>query len=295
MNRCLTLNGQQVLADRHLDAHDDDACPGCEPCTEHHCPVCTRSHAESMCPTCLHRVRTDIATMAQLDTLLAYAVLSQGRRGDRRESLPLGGEPMVTIGPLAPLALDDREDPEPPHVTILSWWEHAVRKGLGHLSAPRPSLHACLVYLDRWLTDAATIPGLDVRAFAGAVAGARIHLEDVLSAGLRDEPGVPCLRCGTTLLRECHPQTGLADHWTCRGCHARLTAAEYWLSVRQAYAERAPFQTAEQIAARLDVDAQRVRVWGSRGQVRKGPRDATTGLTTYSVEDVQRRCEEATA
>lgn len=303
---CRWRDGVRVLEHRHLVEHSHvDDCDGCRPCPEVHCRACGSSHTETTCPSCLSRIRADLREIVRLIGNLEQHVedLVDGSKGERLGSLPLGGEPMVMLGPVAPFAPDD--EPAPPPTVVLVGWEYAFRWALGQPTGLAPTLARAHDYIAEHLDAVAAAGTLALDLLADDLHSTRVRLEDVLHEGLRAEHGVPCVRCGSTLVRECRPAKtdpergllvkpgGLADEWSCRSCETKLTDDEYRFAVGAAYLGHAEALTAEQLAEKYDVPASRVRVWGSRGLVAKRGRSAD-GLILYSVADVERRLDRDT-
>lgn len=281
-----TPNDTRAIRHRHTIEHTHVTdCDGCEPCPETHCPACGKTHGTTVCPTCLGKIRDDLRDIVALHRNLRAHAYMLSTRGEREGGPPLGGQPMVLLGPVSVWADDDAA---PVPTVALVWWEYAMRQSLGQPTMLKPTLARAVDYIAAHLTEVALAGKINLALMRKQVKSIRVQMEDMLSAGLRDEHGVPCVRCGNTLVRECHENTGLADEWTCRGCHAVLKAAEYWMAVKDDYRRHAPALTAADLAEKLGIKANLIRVWGSRGIVRKRGRDHE-GHTLYDVADVESR------
>jgi len=206
---------------------------------------------------------------------------------------------------------EDEDDTEPILQTLL-FWSEAWREEKGFpLEGRRPTVATeanVLRSLLEWAWE--TLPEWD--DFAKDVAGARARLENLLVAGQRTERGVPCLSCNVELVRptwdpfqprECeghdgvcylphafcpHDRGGLRDEWVCPKCERRYDEKSYRNAVNyEAYlrAEWLPLDLAEM---RSEAKGGTIKVWATRGQVRKR-KDIETGRMTYNMADVEAR------
>lgn len=197
-------------------------CPGCLPCLEPHCQVCTREHLTrdhpQTCPTCVGAVRGNLARIIDLAALAEarladwWPPASPGGGFDAAGNEPPlpGGDLLSLLGP-GSLArdnprreLDERFGDPASLAAELAFYEddwraerhpdQAIERTL------QPRLPAVIAYLSEHLTWAAQQYGAFAE-FAGVVR----DLLALLEAELRDEAhiirGVPCLACGATLTR----------------------------------------------------------------------------------------------
>jgi hypothetical protein len=304
--------GQRVLV------RSDDG----EPCPERHCVVCGRGHCDDTnpqtCAECVGLVRENLTEIMRLYEELPRQARDGGADGRLLAGAPIpGAEAMVLLAPGSDARArawarergDQREaegrkrgydgdyshaqdevdsDPMPP-LLVLATWEDDVRSFLGHPAGPRATMWRCADYLGQHLTlMAQRHPAFD--EYARDLARCRARLEDVLGEGERDERGAPCQKCGTLLVRRCHPRHGLVDEWECPRCRTSYTAAEYWKAVEQDYQDNAEALHAEAIQRRTGVAIGTIRVWVSRGKVRTRGKDER-GRVLYDVADVEEHAE----
>lgn len=205
--------------------HRDD-CPnpadhrGCAPCTAPHCLVCGRAHASNdhpdTCPTCISKIRQDLASIRSSYAALATEALAAGNDGKLIAAAPIpGGDAQVLIGPTVRLDMLRtfrkysnadwvRSDPLPP-LAVLAQWEDIWRTWLHHPIKKRATLGAAITYLDQQLDYAAshaTTQGApDWIQFTRQIRKLRASLEDALHDERDPERGVECFECGGTLVR----------------------------------------------------------------------------------------------
>lgn len=218
----------RTLQERVTREHRDD-CPnpathgGCAPCTAPHCVVCGREHVTNdhplTCPTCVGKVRDDLADIQSSYTALSTEALEAGADGRLVAAAPIpGGTAAVLIGPTVRLDLlrvnrhtrDDHavdrkghsHDPLPP-LAVLAQWEDMWRAWLGHARGRRATIGAAITYLR---DNAAAMAqqeagGPDWQAFTRQVRNLRAHLERALHDEREPELGVECFECGDRLVR----------------------------------------------------------------------------------------------
>lgn len=307
-------NEPRLVAERHEDGCRNDQCRGCQPCTEPHCRVCNRTHADGACAECLAETRDDLRETARMIGDLPAEVESRG----------INGEAMTLLGPVAdPEArghleasvaagrvsrdvleashLKDCDDPRctgcagelHPGFVLLSW-QMVWRDALDHDEAPDAEIPTAVDYLDKTMAYMGTYPHVPFEDFARDLRRCRSHIEAVLHDGEQVERGAPCPDCGKTLER--HYGSRVADdRWTCpsRRCGVSYSTAQYRGWVEEDARNEATVLTAANMALRFTSDetelkASVVRVWGARGLIRKRGRD-DNGMTLYDVGDVEAR------
>lgn len=212
---------------------------------------------------------------------------------------------------------------------ILGQWDMLVREHLDQPTTLSITVQRAADYLDSHLTDLARDQEFPFTELGEEIRACLRHLEDVVCEGLRSDRGAPCMTCGTTLVREtvkaepCHHDTpargwlkvltsyglpaywyeveagrwcgrcdqgGRTDRWLCPGCRATSTEAQYRYAVQQLHHEQAPELTDQDCAVRTGVKAGTIRVWATRGHVRRRRVD---GRVLYTVEDVVRHAASA--
>jgi hypothetical protein len=284
-------------------------------CPDYHCVVCGREHATVACVACLDAARTDLRTIGDLYLLLDAESVEKGVQS---QALMLAGPAanpeawqhvaMSAIrgrlcrciqrqqlcpslfGKTCPdqAYLEDNRDELHP-LFVLGGWEQVWRDHLDHQTDAPVTVAAAVAYLDMQIGYMAEQAEPAFEEFAKDVRGCRAHLEDVLQAGDREERGAPCLQCERplTLIRGVgdHP-----DHWECRTCRRTVTEDQYRYAVGVAYIAHSDRLTATELGEKLGVKASMIRVWGSRGLVRKHGKNSD-GITLYDVADAEARLE----
>lgn len=313
--------GWRVVPEHHYEHCDGGLgdCRGCQPCTKRHCIVCGSAHVDRMtCADCIATVRQALTDVVRLHAELPLQAAFGADDGRLQAGSPIpGADATVLLGPgsdgrgqtrellhggAATHAADEyRGDPEPP-LQLLASWEDDWRSEYGHGGGPRATLQGAADYLDEHLHRAAQTH-LAFDEFAADVKRCRSRLEDVLHDGVRDETGAPCVHCGSTLVRRALPphecrksghhdrhecdRGGLRDEWRCPRCRRVYDARSYWNAVGAAYRAHAEAMTADDIEEQYGVTRGTLRVWASRGHVRKRGKDGN-GRQRYDVADVRR-------
>lgn len=305
--RFVSTTEPRVVAGRHaVPCICDDRELGCLPCPETHCIVCGKAHAKAACTGCLDAARSDLKAIGDLCASLPAEAAVKG----------VQSEAMMLLGPVAdPEAwrqtamsavrgwlckciqrrqlcpslfgktcpdeayLDDNLDMDETHpLFVLAGWEQVWRDYLDHPTDEPVSVQSAARYLDMqmgYMSERLERPFDD---FARDLRTCRAHLEDVLRDGIREERGAPCVQCGKHMVRT-------DDHWECRGCHRKVTEAEYRFAVGVAYKAVAPALTAADLFDRTGVKASVIRVWGSRyPEIKRGRNHL--GITLYDVASV---------
>lgn len=231
-------NGQRLAGHRHEPelGHDE-----CEPCPGVHCHVCGTLHVDpdtpahpTTCPRCVGAIRGDLRAVELLTAYLPAQAAYGGADGRLEASRPIpGGDAQVMLawGSTTTTSAADESSGDPiPPLLLLASWEDSWRVALGHPGGPRPTMPAVTGYLHQHLTWAAQRhPAID--DFAREVRQCRARLEDVLSAGERDDTvAAPCFDCGGQLVRRV-TDAGRQDRYQCRRCHRDYNVASYWLAV----------------------------------------------------------------
>jgi hypothetical protein len=274
-----------------------------------HCVVCGRAHAKAACTGCLEAARSDLQAIGSLCASLPAEAAVKGVQSEAMMLWGPAADPEAwqhvamsairgrlcrcmsrrqlcpsLFGKTCPDAayLDDNRDELHP-VYVLGEWEQRWREFLDHPTDALITIEGAVAYLDMqigYMADQLE-PAFD--EFAANLKACRGRLEDALHDGVREERGAPCVQCGKHMVR-------VDDDWHCRTCHRTATEAEYRFAVGVAYRAHAPHLTAADLAERIGVKASMIRVWGSRGLVRKHGKDGN-GITLYDVADALARVE----
>lgn len=295
--RWVATNEPRIISRRHLDPCQCDGEFGCLPCPETHCVVCGREHARAACAGCLGAARSDLQAIGELCSALpAEAVV----KGVNSEAMMLTGPSanpeewkrlMIAAafyGELDPAYLQDCRDELHP-VWVLGTWEQVWRDYLQHHTGVAFTLTAGWAYLDTQIGYMADQQEPPFDEFARDLRSCRAHLENVLRDGVREERGAPCVQCTRPMVK-IPGEKGEADTWHCRRCWRSATEDQYRFAVGVAYRAHSDRLTAAELGEKIGVKPSIIRVWGSRGLVRKRGRDHN-GITLYDVADAEARHE----
>lgn len=289
----------RVLAERHDDPCNDNACRGCQPCPESHCRVCALAHADGTCAECLAETREALRDIGRMCDALPEEVEHRG----------INGEAMMLLGPAAdpearghleasvlagrvPADYLDHADDELHPLFVLGGWDAAWREALDH-DEPRDALTvaSAVDYLDQQMSYMGGFEHVPFEDFARDVRGCRTHLEVVLHDGEQVDRGAPCMTCHRPLTRIWGDDTS-RDGWECQRCRTTSTEAQYRFAVMADHEQNADWLTAEAMERRTAVKAGTVRVWASKGWVKKRRHSERT---EYAVADVAARTGDDTA
>lgn len=301
----------RIVTGRHDPDCYDQTCEGCQPCTEPHCRICGREHADGSCAECTAATRDDLHEIGRLCHSLPEEVEVRG----------IDGEAMVLLGPAVDPeawshveaayvsgrlpegwieAAHGRECPllvneacsgcaggELHPQLVLGTWDMVWRDALDHDEpTARLTIPAAIDYLDRQLTYMAGFVHVPFEDFARDLRACRAHLEAVLHDGEQRDTGAPCMACGVRQVRE-WGRLAAADGWRCPKCKAFSTEAQYALAVRADYEDQRgqfDYLPAEDCAAVTGATRGSITGWASRGQVRKR---REYGRVVYHVADVR--------
>lgn len=286
----------------HQPHCEQSTCPGCAPCPERHCRVCTHTHVtvdgrgtDHTCGTCLATTRTNLEQIWNHSARLLGETI---RRGINSQAATLAGpignleawhnrRMSALAGRIDPVWLTEQVDVHHP-LWVLGTWERETRIHLDQtLSAgtSQPTLTEARDYLDHHLTWLAHDPDFAFDELADDLHACRTHLETVLHDGDRPETGAPCPTCGRADLVKDYGDTEPDDRWTCPRCHQWWTEHDYRAKVAGTYVQLAPALTASQIHATYRVPEGTTRSWAARGRVTKRGHD-DRGRQLYDVSDV---------
>jgi hypothetical protein len=323
--RWVAAEGVRIISRRHHEDCDGSAggwhaplpweeCRGCQPCTEPHCVVCNKEHADGACPDCLDDARSSLDIIAELVTALPDEVENRGVESEAMMLLGPVADPRTwhshadtaargllckcerrgeicprTRGRMCPdLAayLEDCRDELHP-LWVLGTWEQVWRDHLDHQTDALVTLEAAISYLDMQMTFMSGMHGVDFKQFSTEIKACRAHLEDVLRDGIREETGAPCIKCERPMLRVV-TEKGTEDSYECRHCHREVDGDQYRYAVSVVYRAWADCLTAIDAGELFGIKPSVIRVWGSRDLIQKRGR-SPEGQILYDVADIERR------
>lgn len=208
-----------VTPEHVRDCREHD-CAGCKPCPKSHCALRGRcaNHVEQgagifTCPSCIGKVRSDLAAIADLYATagdMVSARLSGGMLLDEAEETGIESEAFNLIGPAASTeqvqarrAYADAERgwceyprPDDPHhpYAVLGRWDIALRESYGPMTDLFVTVTSAANYLTRLL--AGEFPHTrEFEEFSREVVTCRVHLEQVVHDSREPESGAPCPTC----------------------------------------------------------------------------------------------------
>lgn len=297
--RWVATDRPRVIVGRHLDPCQCDGLTGCEPCSRQHCLCCGRVHPDVLvCVGCLEAVRDDLRAIGDLSSGLPDEAIVKGVESEAMMLLGPAADPeawrnqatSAMVGRLAAEYLADARDELHP-LWVFATWEQIWRDFLQHDTDQPVTFAGSWAYLNTQLGYMADQPEPAFEEFARELRQCRSHLEDVLRDGIREDRGAPCVQCGTRMVRVVTSQ-GAQDIYRCKPCRREVTADQYHYAVGVAYRAHATSLTAHDLGERLGLKASVIRVWGSRGLIRKRGRRESDGVTLYDVADVQLRLDQ---
>jgi hypothetical protein len=256
--RFVATDEPRVVKGRHDEDCPGEACEGCQPCTEPHCRVCGRTHADGTCAECLAETREDLHEIAARCGALSPEVLHRGIRSEAMTllgptvdperwghtaasylsgRLPEGWIETGKHGKECPLLVNEAclgcGGSELHPLLVLGTWDMCWRAELEHDDAEVLTVASAVEYLDRQMTYMAGYEDSPFEDFARDLRRCRAHLESVLhDARQGDRANVGCFECGGSLERRLTERDGFEDFWTCQRCHRRYTQAEYNFALR---------------------------------------------------------------
>lgn len=236
--RVLPGRHSEDCADRHGD--DEHGCRGCLPCTEAHCRVCGRAHADGTCAECMADVRANLHEIARRCDALPDEVEHRGVNGEAMMLLGPAADPearghleaSVAAGRVPADYLEHANHEQHPMYVLLTW-QMVWRDALDHDEAGDAELATAVDYLDRTLTYMAGFEHVPFEDFGRDLRQCLTHIEAVLhDQSNGDRANVGCFECGGDLERRLTKADGFEDWWTCQRCRRRYTQAEYNFALR---------------------------------------------------------------
>jgi hypothetical protein len=257
----------RTLPGRHETTCAGETCPGCLPCTERHCTVCRRTHADGACAECIATQRDELDTIRRICGALPSEAMRRGVNGEammltgpvanaeawgNRHMSALRGRLCKCVDrgkvcpawfdklcPDAAAYLEDARDEKHP-LYVLGGWENVWRDTLDQPSDLKQTVERAADYIDRHMHEMARREEPDFAQFADELRGCRAHLEAVIHDEQQgDAANVGCFECGAKIERKLTDKSGFEDVWTCTRCRRRYTYAEYNFALRAALEESA--------------------------------------------------------
>lgn len=317
----VATNQPRIIKGRHDEDCAGETCAGCQPCTEAHCRVCSKEHAEGTCAPCLAEARDDLTAIGDMCHALPTEVRHKGVDSEAMALLAPAADAeawghMTTslhVGRLPagylccdrcdrPWPCEKHADSEQHPLMVLGTWDMVWRDALDHETDETLTIASAVAYLGEQMTHMAGFEDAPFEDFARDLRRCRSHLEAVLHDGEQRETGAPCVNCrvplhkvwrGRELPWSSHENPSLAseDGWACPRCpHDRrwYTKAQYDNAVRGAHLDAAEWLTDADMAIRTAVKASTVRSWARSDSASPVRKRRNADRTVYSVEDVER-------
>jgi hypothetical protein len=180
------------------------------------------------------------------------------------------------------LDLDDNDADPQPALLVLAYWEDKIRDERNQPTDLRATVRRASDYLLSQI-DYLVQQYLSVEELARDLRALRTRLESVLKDGIRPDRGVPCMRCGRSLIKVWGADA-MSDRWHCKPCDEWSTIDQYNLAIQAHYRANADKLTASDILLEYRIPTGTLRSWAARGDVRKRGRD-DSGRMLYDVAD----------
>lgn len=180
--------------------------------------------------------------------------------------------------------LADQDSDPPPVLLILADWEDKIRTTRNQPTDLKATVQRATDYLLNNL-DYIVNDYLPVEELAHDLRALRARLENVLHDGIRPDRGVPCMTCGTLLVKIWGDATdGTDDRWHCSTCETWSNVEQYKLAVKYAARSHAKGLTASDMFDEYRIKPGSLTGWASKGLVKKRGKDAS-GRQLYDVAD----------
>lgn len=300
-----TEAGYLVNGEHYDDCEDQAACAGCWPCvprTDHgdplsHCTArgrCTQHVPEDVltCPRCLAKTRDTLVDIERMAADLVPEAIDKGVDSEAANLAGPAADPWAMqyralsamAGRIPPLEDDDSRHP----LTVLGWWDEALREDYDQHTLTRLTVARAVEYLNGQLDRFAQDEEQDFPLFVREITACRSRLEAVLHDQRGPETGAPCHLCpepqpALRLKRDDRDTSGASDRWTCPTTQAHAWSdAEYRLRVGDDYLAHADRLTASQLERKYRIKPGTLRQWVARKQVAQRGRD-DSGRILYDV------------
>lgn len=182
------------------------------------------------------------------------------------------------------LEIEDNDGDPPAPLLVLAWWEDRVRLEANQPTDLRATIDRAIDYLLGKL-DFICDEYLDAQHLAKDIHQLKMRMEAVLHDGIRLDRGVPCMYCGTLLVKIWGDNIdGSDDKWHCSTCEIWSNQDQYTQAVKYAARAQSKGLTASDMAEEYRVPIGTLRVWAHRGLVKKRGKDPS-GRQLYDVAD----------
>lgn len=178
----------------------------------------------------------------------------------------------------------DQIDHEDHPLLVLASWEDTIRDELGQPTDLKATVQRAADYLRNHI-DYLCDNWLPIDALIHDLYRVKNRLETILHDGIRPDRGVPCMECGTLLVKIWGDAVdGSDDKWHCSTCETWSNVEQYTLAVTYAARAHAKGLTASDMEDEYRIRPGTLRVWASRGLVKKRGKDSS-GRQLYDVQD----------
>jgi hypothetical protein len=255
-----------------------------------------QTHAESVCPACLGKVREHLSEIVRLAGLpLLDEVLTRGAKSEAADLLGPTANPVQwrQRGNYGHIYHPDSRIGELHPLWVLGTWDLLITEHLGHKRAEPAEVRLSAAYIDLNLNYLAADMEFDFPVLADELAACRQHLERVLSDGEQRETGAPCMKCGRKVARLTDDDGKVT--YRCESCRDDISDSGYLFTQKADRLKKADRLTAEDMATRTGVPSSTIRRWGNARTVRgveydplfRSPGRNGMGHIVYRVSDVE--------
>jgi hypothetical protein len=156
--RWVATDKRRVIPGRHEPDCRGEDCDGCLTCTEQHCGICRRVHA-NICAECVADTRDNLHSIAVRCGALPAEVAHRGINGEAMMLLGPAADPeawrnramSAMVGRVDDAYLSDCRDEAHP-LWVLGTWEQMWRNHLDHPTELEATLPRLVDYLDEQMT-----------------------------------------------------------------------------------------------------------------------------------------------
>lgn len=280
-------------------------CAGCQPCEELHCLLqwhgdrgdC-ETHAVTVCPSCVGKVREHLTEIARLaGAPIVAEALSKGIDSEAADLLGPAANPAAwrQRGRYGHRYEPDSREGELHPEWVLGRFDLLVTEHLGHTRTTRVTVASAADYLGRNLHYLAADLEFDFPDMASDLADCRAHLDRVLHDGEQVETGAPCMTCRVPL-RLVRGERD--DRWSCPRCRQESSEDQYRFALKQDFIENADELNVDDMAVRVGLASSTLRRWAGSLRVQRAgekpadlppilePAGVVAGRKVYAVADV---------
>ena len=174
----------------------------------------------------------------------------------------------------------DQVDSDEHPLLVLAGWEDVIRDARNQPTDLRATVQRAADYIRSsmdWMLDTdqyGNIMFLGTDALLHDLHRVRSRMENLLHDGIRYDRGVPCMECGTLLVKIWgNNPDGTDDKWHCSTCSEWSNEEQYRLAVKYAARAHAKGLTASDMEDEYRVKPGTLRAWVSLGKVKRRGRD----------------------